>query len=309
MTDTNSQSPILNIENLKKSYGDIHALKGVSLSISKGEILGLLGPNGAGKSTLINILAGLTIRDSGIVDVDSYDVTKDYIQTRERLGIVHQEIISDGFFDVETILKYQSGYYGIADNTEKIANIIEKLGLTEYKNRKVQQLSGGMKRRLLIAKALVHNPILLVLDEPTAGVDVELRQSLWKYVRELNANGTTVLLTTHYIEEAEELCDRIGIINHGQMVTIDETRKLIDKLGNRKLEIRLKTRVEELPGKLTRMSPEKFENGKRWKLSIKKDCCSIREILQVMEENSIEYQDLSTEEGDLEDVFINFTKK
>jgi len=300
---------ILKIENLKKNFGTIEALKGVSLSIKRGEIFGLLGPNGAGKSTLINILAGLSRRDSGVVDVDGFDVTKDYIQTRQLLGVVHQEIISDGFFDIESILKYQSGYYGIADNQERITEILHKLGLTEYKNRKVSQLSGGMKRRLLIAKALVHNPQVLVLDEPTAGVDVELRQSLWKYVRELNSKGTTILLTTHYIEEAEELCDRIGIINHGEMVTIDETRLLVEKLGSKKLDIRFKKQHESLPDHFESLKPELFENGKRWRFTIDKEGLSIREILQKLEEAGFIYCDLWTEEGDLEDVFINFTNK
>lgn len=300
---------ILNIENLKKSYGSIDALKGVSLSIKRGEIFGLLGPNGAGKSTLINILAGLSTRTSGTVEVDGFDVTEQYMETRKRLGVVHQEIISDGFFDIETILRYQSGYYGIADNEERIAEIIDKLGLLEYKNRKVFQLSGGMKRRLLIAKALVHDPEVLVLDEPTAGVDVELRQSLWKYVRELNNKGTTVLLTTHYIEEAEELCDRIGIINHGEMVTIDETRHLVEKLGNKKLGIRFKNPHETLPEVFTPLSPQMFEGGKRWLFTTEKDGMSIREILQKLEDAKFIYCDLWTEEGDLEDVFINFTNK
>ena len=298
---------VVEIGGLKKSYGPVLALEGVSLSIGEGEIFGLLGPNGAGKSTLINILAGLTIRDEGQVEVHGHDVTEDYMLCRKLLGIVHQETISDGFFDIETILRYQSGYYGIADNEEKIAEVITRLGLEEVKNRKVFQLSGGMKRRLLIAKALVHEPAVLVLDEPTAGVDVELRQSLWKYVRELNAKGTTILLTTHYIEEAEELCHRIGIINHGKMLTIDDTRSLVSQLGNKKLYIRFREEIKEFPKLLQSLDVESFEGGRRWKLTISKEGLSIREILRALDEGGFAYCDLWTEEGDLEDVFINFT--
>ena len=300
---------VVRINDLKKSYGKIEALKGVSLDIKEGEIFGLLGPNGAGKSTLINIMAGLTLRDSGIVDVYDHDVTKDYMMTRKLLGIVHQETISDGFFDIETILAYQSGYYGIANNDEKIQEVIKRLGLYEVKNRKVYQLSGGMKRRLLIAKALVHFPKVLVLDEPTAGVDVELRQALWQYVRELNEQGTTILLTTHYIEEAEELCDRIGIINHGQMVTIDKTQALIDKLGNKKLHIRLRDKIDSLPEELAPLKPECSDQCRQWTLTLERDGLSIREVLKTLEEHDVAYSDLWTEEGDLEDVFINFTNK
>lgn len=300
---------VLTIEDLHKTYGDINAVRGVSLSISEGEIFGLLGPNGAGKSTIINILAGLTTRDRGVVSVLDHDVTTDYMTTRRLLGIVHPETISDGFFDVETILRYQSGYYGIADNEERIATIIEKLGLVEVKNRKVFQLSGGMKRRLLIAKALVHDPVLLVLDEPTAGVDVELRHALWKYVRELNERGTTVLLTTHYIEEAEELCNRVGIINHGQMETIESTRALIDALGAKKLHVKFKIARDGMPAEFDDLQPEAYDGGRRWKFTMPPQGRSIREVLAQFEAAKLEYVDLWTEEGDLEDVFIDYTSR
>ena len=226
----------LNIENLRKNYGKLEAVKSVSFNIEKGEIFGLLGPNGAGKSTIINIITGIGIRDSGVVDVFGKDVTKEYMFTRKKIGVVPQETISDGYFSVEEILQYQSGFYGIKNNSKRIEDVLKKLQLFSHKQKKVEQLSGGMKRRLLIAKALVHEPSLFILDEPTAGVDVQLRHKLWQYVREINQKGTTILLTTHYIEEAENLCNRIGILNHGQLIEINNVQGFKNKYGNKTLE-------------------------------------------------------------------------
>ncbi len=218
----------LEIKNLKKAFGDLLAVNDVSLKIEKGTIFGLLGPNGAGKSTIINIITGVSSRDSGKVNVFSHDVTTDYRNTRSSVGVVPQETISDGYFTVMEIMRFQSGFFGIRDNEKKITEILKRLYMWDYCNKRVEHLSGGMKRRLLIAKALVHDPEFLILDEPTAGVDVQLRHILWDYVRELNKSGTTVLLTTHYIEEASNLCDKVGIMNHGKIVALDTVKGLME---------------------------------------------------------------------------------
>ncbi|MCK5686559.1 ABC transporter ATP-binding protein [bacterium] len=218
----------LEIKNLKKAFGDLLAVNDVSLKIEKGTIFGLLGPNGAGKSTIINIITGVSSRDSGKVNVFSHDVTTDYRNTRSSVGVVPQETISDGYFTVMAIMRFQSGFFGIRDNEKKITEILKRLYMWDYCNKRVEHLSGGMKRRLLIAKALVHDPEFLILDEPTAGVDVQLRHILWDYVRELNKSGTTVLLTTHYIEEASNLCDKVGIMNHGKIVALDTVKGLME---------------------------------------------------------------------------------
>ena len=226
----------LEIKNLNKSYGDLKAVDDVSICIEKGRIFGLLGPNGAGKSTVINIITGVSSRDSGKVEVFSHDVTSDYRITRGSVGVVPQETISDGYFTVMEIMRFQSGFFGIENNDEMIIDILKRLSMWEYCGKRVEHLSGGMKRRLLIAKALVHEPELLILDEPTAGVDVQLRHILWDYVRELNRNGTTVLLTTHYIEEASNLCDHVGIMDHGKIVAYDTVDVLIKSNNGKDLE-------------------------------------------------------------------------
>lgn len=226
----------LELVNLSKNYGDLKAVDVVSFSIEKGSIFGLLGPNGAGKSTIINIISGVTLRGSGTVNVFSKDVTRDYRFTRKVVGVVPQETISDGYFTVHEIMKFQSGFFGLAHNDDRIMEVLEKLQMLEYRNKRVEHLSGGMKRRLLIAKALVHDPELLILDEPTAGVDVELRHILWAYVRELNDQGTTILMTTHYLEEASNLCDRIGIMNRGKLVAMDTVQGLTESNASEDLE-------------------------------------------------------------------------
>ncbi len=226
----------LEIVNLNKAYGDLQAVNDVTISIEKGKIFGLLGPNGAGKSTVINIITGVSRRDSGKVDVFSRDVTTDYKFTRSSIGVVPQETISDGYFSVMDIMKFQSGFFGIKDNEKRIIEILTRLYMLDYVEKRVEHLSGGMKRRLLIAKALVHEPDLLILDEPTAGVDVQLRHILWDYVRELNEKGTSVLLTTHYIEEASNLCNKVGIMDHGKLVALDTVEGLLEVNKGKDLE-------------------------------------------------------------------------
>lgn len=234
----------LQIKNLKKTYQtqqkSVDALKGVSFEIRPGEIFGLLGPNGAGKTTLINSITTLEKPTSGEVLVFNNSVLDQPQLTKSSVGVVHQEVINTGFFDVAEILDFQSGYYGIANNTDRIQYLLKKLALDVHADKKVKQLSGGMKRRLMIAKALVHKPQLLLLDEPTAGVDVELRESLWTFVRELRQEGISVLLTTHYLEEAEALCDRIGIINKGELIFCGTPKEVIAKYSTKKISLKTK---------------------------------------------------------------------
>jgi len=227
----------LKLDGLHKKYGDVHAVKGVSLEMKEGEIFGLLGPNGAGKTSIISILTTLEQATSGHAEVFGYDVAESARRAKPLIGIVPQETISHGFFNVEEVLGFHSGYYGIRDNQEQIDFLLTRLGLTDHRKKSVRQLSGGMKRRLLIAKALVHKPKLLLLDEPTAGVDVELRTQLWDFVIELNKNGVSVLLTTHYLEEAERLCDRVAIIHQGKLLKIGPTAELVQHLTQRRVEI------------------------------------------------------------------------
>ncbi len=235
----------LEIINLKKTYiqnadKKTEALKGINFEIRPGEIFGLLGPNGAGKTTLINSITTLEAPTSGDVQVFGTSVLTGPLTTKKNIGVVHQEIINTGFFDVLEILDFQSGYYGIINNKNRIDYLVKKLGLDTHSSKKIKQLSGGMKRRLMIAKALVHSPKLLLLDEPTAGVDVELRESLWAFVRELKNEGISVLLTTHYLEEAEALCDRIGIINKGELIFCGTPKEVIAKYSTKKISLKTK---------------------------------------------------------------------
>jgi ABC-2 type transport system ATP-binding protein len=230
----------LKIENLTKTYpGGQQAVKGLSFDVRPGEIFGLLGPNGAGKTTIISTITTLEKPSSGVVEVFGQNVTQNARFTKQQLGVVHQEIINSGFFDVEEILQFQSGYYGLSRNKERIDFLLHKLSLYEHRRKKVKQLSGGMKRRLMIAKALVHTPKLLLLDEPTAGVDIGLRETLWQFVQELRKDGMSILLTTHYLEEAEQLCDRIGIINLGGLECLGETKELVRQYTQKKIRLTL----------------------------------------------------------------------
>lgn len=228
----------LSLKELIKDYGPVKAVRGVTLELEKGEIFGLLGPNGAGKTSIISCIVSLERPTSGSITVFGNEVTDQSQKARFDIGIVPQEIVNHGFFSVREILEFQSGFYGLTKNANRIDELLAELQLTEHQHKKVKQLSGGMKRRLMIAKALVHSPKLLLLDEPTAGVDIELRSHLWKFVSKLKAQGTTVLLTTHYLEEAEELCDRVGVIHRGQIVALDKTQNLIRNLTTRQLKLR-----------------------------------------------------------------------
>ncbi len=285
----------------------VHALRAINLDVSRGGIFGLLGPNGAGKSTFINILAGLVIKTGGTASVWDIDIDKNARAARAAIGVVPQELNLDAFFTPRELLELQAGLYGVPPSERRTMEILARVGLTNRAEAFSRTLSGGMRRRLLVAKALVHNPPVLVLDEPTAGVDIELRQSLWSFVRELNANGTTVVLTTHYLEEAEELCDRVAIINHGQVIACDDTRSLVARLDNKELRLTVAENIDTLPGTLSHFHvdlPNSHELIFRYRTSE----TEVGAILDAVAAAGLTVTDLSTEEPDLEDVFLELTR-
>ncbi len=238
-------------KNVKKNFGKLEALKGIDLTIEEGEFFGLLGPNGAGKSTLINILAGLAKPSSGSIKVTGYDVIQDYQYARRSLGIVPQELVFDPFFNVREMLQFQAGYFGKGrENDDWIDEVIEGLDLKDKANTNMRMLSGGMKRRALIAQALVHKPPVIVLDEPTAGVDVELRKRLWQFIKKLNQKGHTIVLTTHYLEEAETLCSRIAMMDQGKVVALDKTKNLLKRFSAKNLNLRLDLKGKKIPASI-----------------------------------------------------------
>lgn len=300
----------IEIKDLNKTYakGNKLALESIDLQIKKGSFFGLLGPNGAGKSTIINILAGLVNKTAGTVKIAGIDIDENQQETKYKIGIVPQELIVDPFFNVRETLEIYAGYFGVRKADRRTDEIIEALGLTDKATAKPRTLSGGMKRRLLVAKALVHNPEILVLDEPTAGVDVGLRNQLWEYVKKLNQAGTTVLLTTHYLEEAEKLCDEIAVINNGQVIANDRTENLMKLLSKKELIIEATQEVsadlEEIFPSLTTKLLEKD------KISVTYDPTTIEvgEILKTIAEEKIGIKDISTKQPDLEQVFQHLVK-
>ncbi|MGZ3743623.1 MAG: ABC transporter ATP-binding protein [Pseudobdellovibrionaceae bacterium] len=296
----------LEIENLRKSYGPIEAVRGVSFAVQPAEIFGLLGPNGAGKTTIISIVTTLEKPTSGKVKVFGQDVSENPLFTKKQLGVVHQEVISSGYFDVEEILEFQSGYYGFRKNTERIHFLLHKLNLYEHRRKKVKQLSGGMKRRLMIAKALVHNPKLLLLDEPTAGVDITLRETLWDFVRELKKEGMSILLTTHYLEEAEMLCDRVGIINYGRIETLGPTKNIIKDFTQREMILTLNSETARELTVPQQMLIEKNHNI--YRILIPRDI-NIGQVLSELQVESKMIADLQIKEGTLEQAFLRVLKK
>lgn len=294
----------LSIQNIEKTYrSGTRALNGISLDIHKGEFFALLGPNGAGKTTLIDILAGSNTKTEGTIKVFGMDIEKHREETKFLLGIVPQEISFDSFFTVNEVLEIQSGYYGVRNNQKYIDEILEKLGLSDKKHANTRALSGGMKRRLLIAKALVHKPKLVVLDEPTAGVDVELRHTLWTYMRELNSQGLTILLTTHYLEEAESLCKRTGIIHKGELVALDNTKKLILSMGSsKKMTLTFPDKVAHIPESLKPFSPKHLDTHDIVLTFEQNQLSAVLKAIQPL--NLI---DIDLEGRSLEDVFIQLT--
>ncbi|MGE3622581.1 MAG: ABC transporter ATP-binding protein [Bdellovibrionales bacterium] len=291
-----------------KHFPPKQALFGINLDIPRGSIFGLLGPNGAGKSTLINILAGLTVKTAGEARVWGYEVRQQPRAARAAIGVVPQELNLDAFFTPRELLEVQAGLYGVPKSERRTDELLAAVDLTNKANAYARTLSGGMRRRLMVAKAMVHNPPVLVLDEPTAGVDVELRRSLWAYVRKLNAAGTTVLLTTHYLEEAQELCDRIAIINHGMLVANDTTANLLSHIDNKRITITLDRDIAEVPPGL-KLQGWELAPPRNLTLHYQPSQSGIGPLLAAVQAAGFSIVDLSTEETDLEDIFLQITRR
>ena len=300
-------SPAIEIRGLAKSYGDLRALEGIDLSIRRGQFFGLLGPNGAGKTTTIHILTGLVTFSEGSVRVLGHDVVRDYRITRRRIGLAPQEFNFDRFFPVREILILQAGYYGIPrrEAGRRADELLERFGLSSKADDKIWKLSGGMKRRLLIAKAMIHEPDILILDEPTAGVDVELRRALWIYLRKLNAEGKTILLTTHYIEEAEELCEEVAIIDRGRIIAQGSPEDLVQAGGERHLEIRLTDVPDGLPEAVT--SRDHFVEGDRVVIRAPHPRRIVAEVLNGLYARDLKITEVRIKESSLEEVFVQLT--
>ena len=293
----------IQIRNVKKRFGSLQALGDVSLDIQQGEFFGLLGPNGAGKTTLISIIAGLSRADSGSVSIQGHDVVTDYRQARRLLGVVPQELVFDPFFTVRETLRMQSGYFGLHNNDAWIDEVMHNLDLTGKADSNMRSLSGGMKRRVLVAQALVHKPPVIMLDEPTAGVDVELRQTLWKFIARLNREGHTVVLTTHYLEEAQALCNRIAMLKLGQLVALDSTAALIKRISGSQLVVKLTEGT--LPTNLNALlsHPDEVNAEKKYTLRVT-DPAEVESILARLREANLKIEDMQLHQADLEDVFI-----
>jgi len=293
--------PAIKIEQVHKHFGALHALKGVDLTVEQGEFFALLGPNGAGKSTLINLLAGLIRPTSGHLSIMGHDVVSDYRLARLALGVVPQELVFDPFFNVREMLRFQAGYFGRGkENDAWVDEVIEALGLTDKAHTNMRRLSGGMKRRALIAQALAHKPPVIVLDEPTAGVDVELRQIMWEFVKRLNREGHTIILTTHYLEEAEVLCSRIAMMKGGEIVALDSTANLLNRLPSKNL--RLKLGAATLPASL--VGRLRTQDSDFYTLALD-DVGQIEQVLAELRTAGIAIEDMQLLEADLEDVFID----
>ena len=295
-------------KNVKKDYGQLKAVNGINLSIEQGEFFGLLGPNGAGKSTLINMLAGLIRPTNGSISAMGFDVIKDYQNARHSLGIVPQELVFDPFFNLREMLRFQAGYFGKGKSNDVwIDEVIERLDLTSKASTNMRMLSGGMKRRALIAQALVHRPPVIVLDEPTAGVDVELRQRLWEFVKELNKEGHTIVLTTHYLEEAEALCNRLAMLRTGKIVALDTTKNLLKKFAAKNLKLRLSTKkLFKLPISIKGIN---FTFDDEFYIFELRKITDISKIISALNEASIEILDMETVDQDLENIFLKLTGK
>jgi len=298
----------IEIDHLSKVYSNgKQALDDVTFNVPRGQIFGLLGPNGAGKSTLINILAGLVNKTSGTARIWGFDIAQNPRNAKNSIGIVPQEIVFDPFFTPKETLENQAGFYGVPKDKRITMELLRAVHLEDKADAYARSLSGGMKRRLLVAKAMVHSPPILVLDEPTAGVDVELRQQLWAYVRQLNQRGVTIVLTTHYLEEAEELCDRIAIINHGRLITNKPTRELLSMAREKVVEVTVDRDLTEVP---TAACFEKVEmpSPRTLVISYSKDRANAGDVLSAVQKTGLSIVDVSTREPDLEDVFLNLTR-
>mgnify|MGYP005653107461 FL=1 len=302
---------VVSIKKLSKIYdNDFQALKNITLDIKKNEIIALLGPNGAGKTTMISIICGIVIPTSGSVTVDNFDIIKDYRRTRSLIGLVPQELSLEQFEYVFNNVSYTRGLYGKAPNPSLIEKILKDLSLWDKRNSRINELSGGMKRRVLIAKALSHEPSVLFLDEPSAGVDVELRQEMWQVIKDLRNSGVTIILTTHYIEEAEAIADRVAVINKGELLVVDNTADLVKSMGQKTLVIELHEAIQALPSKLESYNLTVLNNG--LSISYNYDSSSkqtgITSLLQDMKETGLKLKDLKTEQSSLENIFVELVR-
>ena len=299
-------------KNLSKVYKNgFNALKTINLNIKKGEIFAMLGPNGAGKTTLISIICGIVKPSSGKVTVDGFDIIDDYRETRSRIGLVPQELTLEQFETVFNNVSYSRGLYGKKPDPKHIEKILKQLSLWDKKDQRLRQLSGGMKRRVLIAKALSHEPSILFLDEPTAGVDVEFRQDMWKIVEELRKTGVTIILTTHYIEEAEAIADRVGVINQGEIIVVEETKELLKKMGHKKLTVELQDEISKIPDSLDKY---KLVLGKNkmsidYTYNVQAEQTGITNLLQDIKDAGLKLKDLKTEQSTLEKIFVSLVKE
>jgi len=300
-------TPALMIRNLSKEYDGVRAVDDISLSIEPGEIFGLLGPNGAGKSTTINMIGGVTHIGTGTIEIFGHDNRKDYRATRRMVGVMHQEIVIDNFFTIDQALRLHAGYYGVPDDVTWRENLIDRLGLKPHLHKVMIKLSGGLKRRFMIAKALIHKPKLLILDEPTAGVDVELRHTLWDFVREINRQGTTILLTTHYLEEAEQMCDRLAIMNHGKLIALQSTRDLLKELGTRSLLVSLEKPIDRIPQDLCCLGAELHDGGTTLQLTLAAGQPT-GALLKSLCDLGLPIADMETQRAGLEEIFLQITQ-
>jgi ABC-2 type transport system ATP-binding protein len=303
--------PIVSINNVTKSYASgFQALNPINLNIEAGEIFALLGPNGAGKTTLINIICGIVIASSGTVTADGHDIVRDYRAARSMIGLVPQELSTDAFETVWATVTFSRGLFGRAPNPAFIEGLLRDLSLLDKRQTRIMELSGGMKRRVMIAKALSHEPQILFLDEPTAGVDVELRRDMWQLVRGLRDKGVTIILTTHYIEEAEEMADRIGVINKGSLVLVEDKQMLMKKLGKKQLTMHLQTPLKQIPGELAPWNLElKTEGTDLIYTADSADGVDISKLLERLGELSIVIKDLQTQQSSLEDIFVELVSE
>ena len=302
----------ITINNLSKVYDNgFNALKNINLNIKKGEIFAMLGPNGAGKTTLISIICGIVNPTSGKVFVDNYDIISDFRETRSKIGLVPQELTLEQFETVFNNVSYSRGLYGKKSDPKHIERILKQLSLWDKKDLKLRQLSGGMKRRVLIAKALSHEPSILFLDEPTAGVDVELRKEMWKVVENLRKTGVTIILTTHYIEEAEAIADRVGVINQGEIIVVEDTMELLKKMGHKKLTIDLQEKVNEIPASLQKydLSVGLNETSLNYTYNVQAKQTGITNLLQDLKDAGLKLKDLKTEQSTLEKIFVSLVRE
>jgi ABC-2 type transport system ATP-binding protein len=304
--------PVISIDKLSKSYdGGFEALKSVSLEIQKGEIFALLGPNGAGKTTLINIVCGIANATSGSVLVDGHDIIREYRATRSLIGLVPQELVTETFESVWATVKFSRGLFSKPAGPGHLERVLKSLSLWDKKDSKIMTLSGGMKRRVLIAKALSHEPRILFLDEPTAGVDVELRQDMWRVVRGLRESGVTIILTTHYIEEAEQIADRIGIINHGEIILVQDKARLMRELGSKQMVLELQEPLANIPSVLDAYDLELARDGLElvYTYDSQAEHTGIRALLGDLRRSGIRFHDVNTSQSSLEDIFVELVKK